>query len=101
MLHLARAILALRRESPALHRGTLTLLDDAPDGVLAYERAEGGDRRRVWVNFGSEPVAPAEGWVRGAGDGRRRRRPAGGRARRSCARASPGTPNVGLPPQEG
>ncbi len=63
ILHMARAILALRRESPALHRGTLTLLDDAPDGVLAYERAEAGDRRRVWVNFGGETVVPPAGWV--------------------------------------
>ena len=63
ILHLARAILALRRASPALQRGTLTLLDDAPDGVLAYERADGDDRRRVWVNFGGETVALPAGWV--------------------------------------
>jgi alpha-glucosidase len=72
MLHLARAVLARRRGSRALHRGVLTLLDDAPDGVLAYERADGADRRRVWVNFGSEPAAAAEGWVvelATAGDG--------------------------------
>jgi alpha-glucosidase len=74
ILHLARALLALRRASPALRRGTLTLLDDAPEGVLAYERSDGGDRRRVWVNFGSEPVALPEEWVvelatANAGDG--------------------------------
>ena len=74
ILHLARAILALRRESPALHRGTLTLLDDAPDGVLAYERAHREDRRRVWINFGARPVAAPAGWAvelatAGAGDG--------------------------------
>jgi alpha-glucosidase len=63
ILHLARAILALRRASPALHRGTLALLDDAPEGVLAYERADGDDRRRVWVNFGGAAVALPEGWV--------------------------------------
>jgi len=63
ILHLARAILARRRASPALHRGVLTLLDDAPDGVLAYERADGDDRRRVWVNFGTEPVALPGGWA--------------------------------------
>jgi alpha-glucosidase len=63
MLHLARSVLALRRATPALRRGTIELLDDAPDGVLAYERAEGEDRRRVWVNFGGAPVAPPGGWV--------------------------------------
>ena len=63
VLHLARAVLALRRDSPALHRGRLELLDDAPDGVLAYERRAGDDRRRVWVNFAGAPVALPEGWV--------------------------------------
>jgi alpha-glucosidase len=63
ILHLARALLALRRESPALRRGTLALLDDAPAGVLAYERAEGADRRRVWANFGVQSVALPDGWV--------------------------------------
>jgi alpha-glucosidase len=63
MLHLARAVLAVRRASPALNRGGLTLLGDAPDGVLAYERADGDDRRRVWVNFAPEAVAPPEGWI--------------------------------------
>ena len=60
---LPRALLALRRASPALHRGTLTLLDDAPDGVLAYERADGDDRRRVWINFAGAAVALPEDWV--------------------------------------
>jgi alpha-glucosidase len=63
MLHLTRAVLALRRKSPALHRGGLTLLDDAPDGVLAYERSADDDRRRVWVNFAAEAVAPPDGWI--------------------------------------
>jgi alpha-glucosidase len=63
MLQLARAILALRRASPALHRGGLELLDDAPDGVLAYERSDCGDRRRVWINFATAPAALPEGWV--------------------------------------
>ena len=63
VLRLARAVLALRRDSPALHRGGLELLDDAPDGVLAYERSAGDDRRRVWVNFAGAPAALPEGWV--------------------------------------
>jgi alpha-glucosidase len=62
MLGLARAALALRRASPALRGGTLELLDDAPDGVLAYDRAARDDRRRVWINFGPQPTPLPEGW---------------------------------------
>jgi alpha-glucosidase len=57
MLHLCRAVLALRRASPALRLGTLELLDDVPDGVLAYERAHADNRRLVWINLGSDAVA--------------------------------------------
>jgi alpha-glucosidase len=63
VLSLCRAVLALRRESPALRGGGLALLDDAPEGVLAYERADGDDVRRVWVNFAGAPAALPEGWV--------------------------------------
>jgi alpha-glucosidase len=63
VLSLCRAVLALRRESPALRGGGLALLDDAPQGVLAYERADGDDVRRVWVNFGGSAAALPEGWV--------------------------------------
>jgi alpha-glucosidase len=63
ILHLCRAALALRRRSQALRYGTLALLDDAPVDVLAYERNHAEDRRRVWVNFGSEPVALPNGWA--------------------------------------
>jgi alpha-glucosidase len=73
ILHLYRAALALRRASAALRAGTLELLDDAPEGVLAYERARDGERRRVWVNFGPDAVALPAGWTAAlrsdAGDG--------------------------------
>jgi alpha-glucosidase len=62
-LHLCRAALALRRDSPALRLGTLELLDDVPAGVLAYERAHGDDRRRLWINFGPQPVSLPAGWT--------------------------------------
>jgi len=62
ILHLYRDALALRRGSTALRTGTLALLDDAPEGVLAYERAAADDRRRVWVNFGPAPVALPADW---------------------------------------
>ena len=54
-LDLYRALLAERRASPALALGALTLLD-GPDGVLAYERTHGADRRTVLINFTDEPV---------------------------------------------
>jgi alpha-glucosidase len=51
VLHLYRRLLAVRRASPALREGDSRQLD-APDGVLAFERSSGSDRRVVLVNFG-------------------------------------------------
>jgi alpha-glucosidase len=48
--HLYRRLLTARRASTALQFGDLTLLD-APDGVLAYVRTHGDDRRVVLVNY--------------------------------------------------
>jgi len=61
-LQLARAVLALRRASDALRRGTLELIGDAPEHVLAYERRDAAERRRVWVNFGSGTARLPGGW---------------------------------------
>jgi alpha-glucosidase len=61
-LHLAHAVLTARRASTALRNGGLRLLDDAPDGVLAYERAADDEHRRVWVNFGPGAVELPTGW---------------------------------------
>jgi alpha-glucosidase len=55
MLHLYRDLLAARRASPALRRGTVRL-HEAPEDVLAYERVSSEDRRLVLVNFGERPV---------------------------------------------
>ena len=69
ILHLYRRLLAARRASPALQVGDWTVRE-APDGVLAYERVAGADRRLVLVNFTSEPVTvPAAGRVAVASDG--------------------------------
>jgi alpha-glucosidase len=62
-LHLARAALAARRGSDALRRGGLRLVDDAPEGVLAWEREAGDDRRLVWVNLGPGAVELPRGWA--------------------------------------
>ena len=63
MLHLARACSRCAARRPRCSAARSTLLDDAPDGVLAYERADGDDRRRVWVNFDGAPAALPEGWI--------------------------------------
>ena len=55
ILHLYRRLLAVRRAAPALARGALRPLP-SPEGVLAYERVSGDDRRAVAVNFGSSPT---------------------------------------------
>jgi len=52
ILHLYRDLLALRRSSPALRRGRLTLDDDTPEGLLAYDREAEGDACRVLLHFG-------------------------------------------------
>jgi alpha-glucosidase len=49
ILHLYRRLLAMRRTSPALHRGTLHLLD-APADVVAYERVDQDARFTILVN---------------------------------------------------
>jgi alpha-glucosidase len=54
VLHLHRALLALRRARPALALGDLRLID-AAEGVLAYERTLGGERLGVALNFTAEP----------------------------------------------
>ena len=64
ILYLYRRILAARRSSPALSVGSWRALE-SPAGVLAYERASGGDRRVSLVNFTGEAVDVAIGghWV--------------------------------------
>jgi glycosidase len=51
LLHLYRALLALRRRTPALARGAFRALR-APKDVFAYERREGSQRAVVALNFG-------------------------------------------------
>lgn len=53
-----RALLAMRRASPALHAGRFEWLDDAglPEDVVAYRRAHEGARVEVYLNFGAHTV---------------------------------------------
>ncbi len=55
MLNFVRAALHLRRERPALTQGSYRA-QRAPDGVLAYERAQEADRVVVLLNFQGSPV---------------------------------------------
>ncbi len=55
LLCLYRDLLALRRATPALERGSLGWLE-APEDVLAYERVEGSSRAVVALNLGDAPA---------------------------------------------
>jgi alpha-glucosidase len=58
ILHLYRRLIRARRGSPALSSGDQALLG-APEGILAYSRTFGDDRRVVLVNFTEEPIEVA------------------------------------------
>lgn len=60
ILNLYRRLLAARRASPALRLGPWRPLD-TPPGTLGFERASGGDRRVVFVNFAAGEVACSGG----------------------------------------
>ena len=77
VLHLTRALLALRRAHPALQTGALTLVA-VTASVLAFERVEVGERLLCAFNFSAEAAVwqPAEPqrWrlvyeVNGSGEG--------------------------------
>jgi alpha-glucosidase len=57
MLHLYRRLLTARRCSPALQLGDLRLLDGLDEGILAFQRTAGTERRVVLINFTGAPVA--------------------------------------------
>ncbi|MDP8953803.1 MAG: alpha-amylase family glycosyl hydrolase [Actinomycetota bacterium] len=65
ILHLYRRLLAARRASPALSLGGSTILDHAPEGVLAWARDTPQDQRVVAVNFtgAARALSPGEGWT--------------------------------------
>ncbi|MEN8158696.1 MAG: alpha-amylase family glycosyl hydrolase [Myxococcota bacterium] len=55
LLHLYRAALALRKRTPALHRGDYRRRR-APRDVFAFERRHGRERAVVALNFGDAPA---------------------------------------------
>lgn len=60
-----KQLLALRRESPALHAGDFAFADDLPDGIMAYTRRAGDERVLVVINFSDTlrvVEVPRVGW---------------------------------------
>jgi len=55
LLALHRELLALRRRTPALHRGGYRTHEASDDGLYAYWRSHGDQRVLVALNFGPEP----------------------------------------------
>jgi glycosidase len=60
LLQLYRALLALRKRTPALQRGSYAALR-APKDVFAFERSTGRQRVVVALNFGDMPAAVSLG----------------------------------------
>ena len=65
VLHWTRRMIALRRGSDALRLGTIELLDDASDQIVAFVRAHHGERLMCVFNLSDRAatVAPVAGTV--------------------------------------
>lgn len=63
MLTLYREAIRLRREHPALGRGSASLVPGRPEGVVAVDLEADGRKVRVLLNAGAAPVALPEGTV--------------------------------------
>jgi alpha-glucosidase len=57
LLNWYKALLALRRLTPALQHGELALASDVPADVIRYERTLGGATVSVVANLGDRPVS--------------------------------------------
>ena len=69
LLSLYRRLLALRRTTPALHRGDYAPLDGTPPAVFAFRRTAPGSRALVLLNLGRDAAAvplPPGPWRRAA-----------------------------------
>ncbi|WP_116653132.1 alpha-glucosidase [Pelagibacterium sediminicola] len=56
MLHVYRAMVRFRRENRVLHDGAINVLDDTPEGVLAFRRSLKGDELFCAFNMSAEAV---------------------------------------------
>ena len=63
MLNLVRKLIRLRKENPALRRGTFTALTAAPRGVLAYLRQVEAQTALVALNYTDKPKALDIPWL--------------------------------------
>lgn len=63
ILWLYKRLLAARKASPALHAGAQTAVEGAPEGVVAWDRHHGSDRRRVLVSMTADESPIEPGWV--------------------------------------
>jgi alpha-glucosidase len=57
VLNWTRQLIALRRASPAMRIGTVELLDDSSDQLVAFDRTSDGQRVRCMFNLSDRPVA--------------------------------------------
>jgi len=63
MLALTKRLLALRHETPALHRGAYRTVPDVPEDCYVYERTGDGQRYVIALNFcGSERTLALNGY---------------------------------------
>ncbi len=62
-----RSLLKLRRDTPALHRGSLKFVEGLPAGVLSYVRSADGKDVLVIINFESAPVTLDVSHLAGSG----------------------------------
>ncbi len=51
LLNTIRTLLEIRKAQPALHSGSLELMERLPDGLLGYYRRFGGDQIAILMNF--------------------------------------------------
>jgi oligo-1,6-glucosidase/alpha-glucosidase len=66
LLNTIRQMIEIRHAEPALHSGSLQLIDGLPDGLLGYLRRWSGEEISVFLNFNGTPLrlAPRGGdWI--------------------------------------
>ena len=62
LLHCYRNLLQLRRNTPALHSGSMSLLDSSKhqNSLLTYERNHNEQTVQIWLNFSNKPLQTGE-----------------------------------------
>ena len=61
LLHCYKDLLRLRRKTPALHSGSINLLDHPTHkSLLTYERNHNEQTVQIWLNFSNRPIQTGE-----------------------------------------